>query len=51
MLFFGDNGAHQPSDNQGGAYPGTYEHVNVGNTNAVPKDFKLNGTSCPLQQG
>jgi len=33
VLFFGDNGAHGPSDNQGGAYPGKYEDVQVGNDN------------------
>lgn len=33
VLFSGDNGAHPPSDNQGGAYPGTYERVKVGNDN------------------
>jgi len=33
VLFFGDNGAHPPSDNQGGAYPGEYEHFQVGNDN------------------
>jgi arylsulfatase A-like enzyme len=40
VLFFGDNGAHQPGDNQGGAYPGTYEHVNVGNTNVPWRGYK-----------
>ena len=34
VIFFGDNGAHPPSDNQGGTYPGKYERVQVGNTNA-----------------
>ena len=33
VLFSGDNGAHPPSDNQGGAYPGTYERLKVGNDN------------------
>jgi arylsulfatase A-like enzyme len=33
VIFFGDNGAHPPSDNQGGAYPGTYERFQVGNDN------------------
>src|SRR6267142_2606883 len=33
VLFFGDNGAHPPSDNQGGAYPGSYERFQVGNNN------------------
>lgn len=40
VLFFGDNGAHQPSDNQGGAYPGEYEHLLVGNTNAPLRGYK-----------
>jgi arylsulfatase A-like enzyme len=40
VLFFGDNGAHPPSDNQGGAYPGTYEHLNVGNNNAPLRGYK-----------
>jgi arylsulfatase A-like enzyme len=40
VLFFGDNGAHPPSDNQGGAYPGEYEHLNVGNNNAPLRGFK-----------
>jgi arylsulfatase A-like enzyme len=33
VVFFGDNGAHGPSDNQGGAYPGMYERFRVGNDN------------------
>lgn len=33
VLFFGDNGAHSPQDNQGGPYPGEYEHHQVGNDN------------------
>jgi arylsulfatase A-like enzyme len=40
VLFFGDNGAHPPSDNQGGAYPGMYEHLQVGNTNAPLRGHK-----------
>ncbi len=40
VIFFGDNGAHAPSDNQGGAYPGHYERVKVGNTNAPLRGFK-----------
>jgi arylsulfatase A-like enzyme len=33
VLFFGDNGAHSLSDNQGGPYPGEYERLRVGNDN------------------
>jgi arylsulfatase A-like enzyme len=33
VVFFGDNGAHGLSDNQGGAYPGEYERLQVGNDN------------------
>jgi len=33
VIFFGDNGAHGHSDNQGGAYPGEYERFQVGNNN------------------
>jgi arylsulfatase A-like enzyme len=33
VVFFGDNGAHAPQDNQGGAYPGEYERYRVGNDN------------------
>jgi arylsulfatase A-like enzyme len=40
VLFFGDNGAHGPSDNQGGAYPGDYGHLMVGNNNAPLRGFK-----------
>jgi arylsulfatase A-like enzyme len=40
VLFFGDNGAHPPSDNQGGAYPGEYERVQVGNNNAPWRGYK-----------
>lgn len=40
VLFFGDNGAHPPTDNQGGAYPGSYEHLQVGNSNAPWRGFK-----------
>ena len=40
VVFFGDNGAHPPQDNQGGAYPGEYEHYNVGNHNQPLRGFK-----------
>jgi arylsulfatase A-like enzyme len=40
VIFFGDNGAHGPSDNQGGAYPGEYERVQVGNTNVPLQGHK-----------
>jgi arylsulfatase A-like enzyme len=40
VLFFGDNGAHPPSDNQGGAYPGEYSRVQVGNDNAPLRGYK-----------
>lgn len=40
VLFFGDNGAHGPSDNQGGAYPGEYEHHRVGNDNLPLRGHK-----------
>jgi arylsulfatase A-like enzyme len=40
VLFFGDNGAHPPSDNQGGAYPGDYGHLMVGNDNKPLRGFK-----------
>ena len=33
VVFFGDNGAHGLSDNQGGPYPGEYERYQVGNDN------------------
>jgi arylsulfatase A-like enzyme len=33
VIFFGDNGAHGLSDNQGGPYPGEYERFRVGNDN------------------
>ena len=33
VLFLSDNGAHGPSDNQGGPYPGEYGHLKVGNAN------------------
>jgi arylsulfatase A-like enzyme len=33
VLFFGDNGAHGLSANQGGAYPGDYGQLRVGNDN------------------
>jgi arylsulfatase A-like enzyme len=40
VLFFGDNGAHGPLDNQGGPYPGEYSRVQVGNTNAPLRGSK-----------
>jgi arylsulfatase A-like enzyme len=40
VIFFGDNGAHAPSDNQGGPYPGTYERVKVGNDNSPWRGHK-----------
>jgi arylsulfatase A-like enzyme len=40
VLFFGDNGAHPPSDNQGGAYPGSYERLQVGNHNEPLRGHK-----------
>jgi arylsulfatase A-like enzyme len=40
VVFFGDNGAHAPSDNQGGAYPGEYERFRVGNSNAPLRGHK-----------
>src|SRR5262245_51449513 len=40
VLFFGDNGAHPPDDNQGGAYPGEYEHLMVGNDNKPLRGHK-----------
>jgi arylsulfatase A-like enzyme len=40
VLFFGDNGAHGPSDNQGGAYPGDYGHLRVGNDNLPLRGHK-----------
>jgi arylsulfatase A-like enzyme len=33
VIFLSDNGAHPPSDNQGGPYPGEYARVKVGNDN------------------
>jgi arylsulfatase A-like enzyme len=46
VLFFGDNGAHPLSDNQGCAYPGEYERLRVGNDN-VP----LRGHKSGLYEG
>jgi arylsulfatase A-like enzyme len=40
VVFFGDNGAHNLSDNQGGAYPGQYERFKVGNDNQPLRGFK-----------
>jgi arylsulfatase A-like enzyme len=40
VLFFGDNGAHGPSDNQGGSYPGEYERHRVGNDNPPLRGHK-----------
>jgi arylsulfatase A-like enzyme len=40
VLFFGDNGAHGPSDNQGGPYPGDYGHLRVGNNNEPLRGHK-----------
>ena len=40
IIFFGDNGAHGPSDNQGGAYPGDYGHLLVGNDNKPLRGHK-----------
>jgi arylsulfatase A-like enzyme len=40
VIFFGDNGAHAPQDNQGGPYPGDYGHLMVGNTNAPLRGHK-----------
>jgi arylsulfatase A-like enzyme len=46
VLFFGDNGAHGPSDNQGGPYPGEYERHRVGNDN-----LPLRGHKSGLYEG
>jgi arylsulfatase A-like enzyme len=40
IVFFGDNGAHAPQDNQGGPYPGDYGHLMIGNTNAPLRGHK-----------
>jgi arylsulfatase A-like enzyme len=40
VIFFGDNGAHPPLDNQGGPYPGTYSHARVGNDNTPWRGHK-----------
>jgi arylsulfatase A-like enzyme len=40
VVFFGDNGAHALSDNQGGAYPGEYERFRVGNDNRPLRGHK-----------
>jgi arylsulfatase A-like enzyme len=48
VLFFGDNGAHAPQDNQGGPYPGDYGHLRVGNTNAPLRAVDWMPTLCGL---
>jgi arylsulfatase A-like enzyme len=40
VVFFGDNGAHTPQDNQGGPYPGEYERYRVGNDNVPLRGHK-----------
>lgn len=40
VIFLGDNGAHPPSDNQGGPYPGEYARVKVGNDNRPLRGHK-----------
>lgn len=40
VIFLSDNGAHPPSDNQGGPYPGEYARVKVGNDNAPLRGHK-----------
>jgi arylsulfatase A-like enzyme len=40
VVFFGDNGAHPPSDNQGGPYPGEYARLKVGNDNTPLRGHK-----------
>lgn len=40
IVFFGDNGAHPPSDNQGGPYPGDYGQLRVGNDNGPLRGHK-----------
>src|SRR5205823_3597002 len=40
VVFFGDNGAHSPQENQGGAYPGNYGTLKVGNDNKPLRGYK-----------
>lgn len=40
VLFLSDNGAHGPSPNQGGAYPGDYGQLRVGNDNLPWRGYK-----------
>lgn len=40
VLFISDNGAHAPSDNQGGPYPGEYVRLKVGNDNLPLRGHK-----------
>jgi arylsulfatase A-like enzyme len=40
VLFLSDNGAHPPSDNQGGPYPGEYSRLKVGNHNLPLRGHK-----------
>ncbi|MGV3757311.1 MAG: sulfatase-like hydrolase/transferase [Verrucomicrobiota bacterium] len=40
VLFLSDNGAHAPQANQGGAYPGDYGSLKVGNNNLPLRDHK-----------
>jgi len=40
VVFLSDNGAHPPSANQGGAYPGNYGSLKVGNNNLPLRDHK-----------
>lgn len=40
VIFLSDNGAHAPSDNQGGPYPGQYERLRVGNDNRPLRGHK-----------
>jgi arylsulfatase A-like enzyme len=40
VIFFGDNGAHPPGDNQGGPYPGEYARLKVGNDNKPLRGHK-----------
>ncbi len=41
VIFFGDNGAHPLSDNQGGTYPGEYARVQIGNDNKPLRGQKM----------
>jgi arylsulfatase A-like enzyme len=40
VLFLSDNGAHGPSPNQGGPYPGDYGPLRVGNDNLPLRGYK-----------